>query len=164
MKGRVIFEGFKPSRDIFGINGKSIPEATALIESGINNSSRLHFCCKIFGAHFDIQSVLNCESVEVSTVFLRRELKNSYRSYCESLKTGNWGITPQDKAKRFETGELTESRRYNESFESYERRHLAWFERAERMVADRGLEISRIEFSDMIKPDFDLAAALTPQA
>lgn len=110
---------------------------------------------KVFRGHrIDLEKLFTC-GISLRVVFLRRPLEDSYNSLIESLKTGNWGTTPDRKMT--EEG-LTDFRLDPEDikdFETYSRQQQEWFGSTKELVEKYNIPSKEIWFDSVIQKSFD---------
>ena len=104
---------------------------------------------KIFGdqlSHIQVENILKYYKNNLLVIFLRRSLQDSYKSLCKSLKTGNWGTTPEQQLTWKKDGWKNTPPNYSNYVKNIEH----WFSFTKNLCQKYNIKNSTIKFEDVI--------------
>lgn len=104
---------------------------------------------KIFGdqlCHRQVENILKYYKNHLLVIFLRRSLQDSYKSLCKSLKTGNWGTTPEKQLTWKKDGWKNTPPNYSNYVKNIEH----WFSFTKNLCQKYNIKNDNINFEDVI--------------
>ena len=104
-----------------------------------------------------IEEIIKKYKTIIKIIVLRRELKDSYKSLCKSLTTGNWGTTPE-KQEYHKNNNIIHyiAPQWIVPFETYETRNKDWFRSINDLIRNYQLNVLHLKFEQVISNHLDI--------
>lgn len=155
-----LYEAFEESSGRL-YNSSGYSDMKYQIENFIENTDwvrhKKYISFKVFRNHFknwDEMSNLLSIDMPKKVVFLNRNLLDSYNSWVEAHKTGNWGTTPDRKKSLVGMTDNTMQLDQRHTFVEYSKRVKKWFDFCRKKVKEYKIQSEEIWFGSVICDDF----------
>jgi LPS sulfotransferase NodH len=151
-----LYEAFNPgkcNRVFFPLQNTDLESHMKEVISKYNWEQK-YIVFKLFDGHeTDIKTLLSM-NFEISFIFLRRNLVDSYESYKKAMITQDWTTSP--KKKKMNPIRTRENESEILKFNEYEKANKEYFFKVEETLISNNVSYEEIWFSDVIQETFNI--------
>lgn len=151
-----LYEAFNPgkcNRVFFPLQNTNLQSHMKEVISNYNWEQK-YIVFKLFDGHeTDVETLLSM-NFEISFIFLRRNLVDSYKSYKKAMITQDWTTSPEKKKMVVPRNGKKESEILK--FNEYEKANKEYFFKVEETLISNNVSYEEIWFSDVIQETFNI--------